>query len=71
VNALAVADYDCLVTVTVYNADGSVYATGNDSVASYVYRNNIAPTTDTLTEELKTLGKELVKFANSALEFFV
>ena len=69
-NALAVADYDCLVTVTVYNADGSVYATGNDSIASYVYRNNIS-TSASITEELKTLGKELAKFANSALEYFV
>ena len=69
-NALAVADYDCLVTVTVYNADGSVYATGNDSVASYVYRNNIS-TSASITEELKALGKELVKFAESARTYFV
>jgi len=70
INALAVADYDCLVTVTVYNADGSVYATGNDSVASYVYRNNIS-TSASITEELKTLGKELAKFADSARAYFV
>jgi len=70
VNALAVCDYDCLVTVTVYNADGSVYATGNDSIASYVYRNNISTST-TVTEELKTLGKELAKFAESARAYFV
>jgi len=58
------------VTVTVYNADGSVYAIGNDSIASYVYRNNIS-TSASITEELKTLGKELAKFAESARAYFV
>jgi len=70
INALAVADYDCLVTVTVYNADGTVHGYGSDSVASYIYRNNIS-TSSSVTEELKTLGKELVKFADSACRYFV
>jgi len=67
INALAVADYNCLVDVTVYNADGSVFGTASDSVASYVCRNNES---DEVTQELKALGNELVKFADSAYNYF-
>jgi len=68
VNALAVADYNSLVNVTVYNADGSVYATASDSVAGYVSRNNESAEAD---EALKVLGQELVKFAASACDYFL
>ena len=67
IDALAVADYNSLVNITVYNADGSVYATAADSVASYVSRNNES---DEVTQELKALGNELVKFADSAYNYF-
>lgn len=68
INALAVADYNSLVEVTVYNADGTVYSTASDSVASYVARNNA----DTGAKaELKTLCKVLAQFAESARAYFV
>lgn len=68
IDALAVADYNCLVTVTVYNVDSTVFGSASDSVASYVARNNIDPE---VTEELKALGDTLVKFAEAARSYFV
>ena len=38
VNQIAVADGRTMVTVTVYNADGTVYGTVTDSMESYIAR---------------------------------
>ena len=58
VNSLAIADYRTLVTVTLYNADGSVAGSAVDSMASYVARSK----TD--------LGKAIMKFGSSAYAYF-
>jgi len=54
VDKIVLADAFSLVTVTVYNADGSVYGTGSDSVESYAAR---------VSSELNTA---IMKFASSA-----
>ena len=66
VNALAVADYDCAVTMTIYNADGSVYGSAVDSVAGYVARN----TEPNDEAKLKALCEDLAKFAEAAYQYF-
>ena len=58
VNSLAIADYCTDVTVTLYNADGSVAGSATDSMASYVARSK----TD--------LGKAIMKFGASAYAYF-
>ena len=58
VNSLAIADYCTDVTVTLYNADGSVAGSAVDSMASYVARSK----TD--------LGKAIMKFGASAYAYF-
>jgi hypothetical protein len=58
VNSLAIADYSTDVTVTLYNADGSVAGSAVDSMASYVARSK----TD--------LGKAIMKFGSSAYAYF-
>jgi hypothetical protein len=60
VDELVVADGNQLVTVTVYNTDGSVVAYGTDSVNSYAARQ---------------MGKDalyemVMKFTNSAYAYF-
>lgn len=60
VDEIAVADGRQKITVTVYNADGSVYSTVTDSVESYISRvNNLAP-----------LFELIMKFADSSHAFF-
>lgn len=56
VNQLAVADMRALVTVTCYNADGTVYGTLTDSVESYVARTGLS----------KAINQAIMKFSDSA-----
>ena len=58
VNSLAFADYETLVTITLYNADGTVAGSVTDSMASYAARANNA------------LAKALMKFGASAYAYF-
>ena len=51
---LVYADARCLVSVTVYNADGTVYGTATDSIESCAFRGN------------DDLFVNLMKFADSA-----
>ena len=51
---LVYADARCMVNVTVYNADGTVYGTATDSIESCANRSN------------GDLFVELMKFADSA-----
>ena len=59
VNSLAFADYETMVTCTLYNADGTVAGSATDSMASYAARAN------------NTLAKALMKFCASAYAYFM
>ncbi len=59
VNSLAFADYETMVTITLYNADGTVAGVVTDSMASYAERAN------------NTLAKALMKFCASAYNYFM
>ena len=61
VDQIVLADAVCPVTVTVYNADGSVYAYATDSVESYNARQNPNGT--------NALYTNIMKFAASALAY--
>jgi 2-methylisocitrate lyase-like PEP mutase family enzyme len=63
VNQVVVADARQLVTVTVYNADGSVYGTCTDSVESYVARARDAQANGL------ALYEAIIKFADSAYTY--
>ena len=66
VKEIVLADSKCPVTVTVYNADGTVFASGTDSVESIAYRaSNASSTTDTLKEVYDCI----MRFASSAYIF--
>ena len=58
VDELVLADAFQSVSVTLYNADGTVYGTGTDSVESYVARSGNS-----------ALSEAIVKFAYSAREY--
>ena len=60
VKGVVVADCRQLVTVTVYDADGNMIATGADSIESYVYRN----------KDKKDIYMAIMKFAVSAYASF-
>ena len=59
ITQIAVADGRMPVTVTVYNADGSVYGTATDSMASYIARMSNAD----------ALYKCIMKFSDSAYAY--
>ena len=58
VDSLAFADHETMVTITAYNADGTVIGSVTDSMASYAARAN------------NTLAKSLMKFCASAYAYF-
>ena len=59
VNSLAFADYETMVTCTLYNADGTVAGSATDSMASYAARAN------------NELADALMKFCASAYAYFM
>lgn len=63
---LKAADYGYVVTVTMYNADGTVHGTATDSVESYAAR--VFATSD---EELKTVVQALTKYCKASYAYFV
>ena len=58
VDKIVLADAFSPVTVTLYNADGTVYGTGTDSVESYVARTGNS-----------AINESIMKFAFSAREY--
>ncbi|MBP3634680.1 MAG: putative Ig domain-containing protein [Oscillospiraceae bacterium] len=58
VDSIVVPDARCLVTITVYNADGTVHGSGADSVASYAARAGE-----------NALNDAIMKFASSAKNY--
>jgi len=56
---LVVADARCMITVTVYNKDGSVYSQVQDSIESYIARNI----------NKSDVFSALMKFSDTALEY--
>ena len=61
VDQIVLADAVCPVTVTVYNADGTVYGYGTDSVESYNARQN--------PDGTNALYTNIMKFAAAALAY--
>ena len=68
ITAAKAADGRCLITCTVYNADGSVLGTGVDSVESYVARGRES---SSLTDAQKDLNEATMKFADSAANYLI
>ena len=70
IDDLKVADYQTEVTVTLYNADGSVNATVTDTIEGYVDRVQDSNYNLEWVKQLKTLTLELLKFSKAAHEYF-
>ena len=64
---MAVADYQSIVTCTVYDANDNALATAIDSVEGYAYR---ALASGRAGETLENLCKTLMKFSASADAYF-
>ena len=65
VDDVVLADAKQLVTVTLYNADGSVFGTGSDSVESYVAR------AESNNADTYGLYANIMKFATSAYNYII
>ena len=62
IDEIVIADGRKPVTVTIYNADGSVYASATDSMESYIARMRV--------DKYDPLFEAILKFSDSAYNFF-